>query len=156
MVKVRDFVNSRIRYYLNEGYLKSDAIGYNVGKYLYHVTSKDNVSNIKRNGFVPKDGLSINNKPFKDRLYFATSLIAAYDLSVNFGSYRDDGDYVIFKLDSSCVDGGYEEDPLFVHGIYVDYNVSYEYVVDVIDVDSLFDKFDDNDFEDLYESNNMF
>lgn len=135
---------------INENYLKSDAIGYNIGQYLYHITPKINISQIKKTGFLPKDGIAINNRPFKNRLYFATSLIAAYDLSVNFGSYKEDKEYAILKLESDCVDKGFEEDPLFVHGIYVDYPVSYSYVVDIIDADDLFNKFNEEDLENLY------
>lgn len=82
-------------------------------------------------------------------MYFATSLIAAYDLSVNFGSYRDSGEYVIFKLTSDCIEE-YEEDSLFLHGIYVDYSINKNCIVEVIDAEDLFDKFDENDLEDLY------
>lgn len=138
--------------YIIENYLESDNIGYNVGQYLYHVTPKKNIPQIKKNGFIPKDGISINNKPFKNRLYFATSLIAAYDLSVNFGSYKYNGEYVIFKLKSDCINKGYKEDPLFAHGIYVDYPIPYAYSIDIINVSDLFGKFNENDIEKLYES----
>jgi hypothetical protein len=60
--------------------LESDAVGYEIGDYLYHVTLTSNLPKIKRQGLIPKDGVAINGKPFKNRLYFATSLIAAYDL----------------------------------------------------------------------------
>lgn len=130
--------------------LKSDDIGYNIGQYLYHITPKRNVPQIKKNGFIPKDGIAINNKPFKNRLYFTTSLISAYDLSVNFGSYKDNEEYVIFKLKSDCVNNGYEKDLLFVHGIYVDYTIPYSCVVDVMNASDLFNKFDDEDIENLY------
>ena len=136
--------------YINESYLPSDAIGYDIGEYLYHITPIKNLNKIKNNGFVPKDGISINGKPFKNRLYFATSLIAAYDLSVNFQSYRDDVDeYVIFKVDSKCLKD-YEEDELFKHGIYVNYPISKKYIVDIINAEDLFGKFDEDDFENLY------
>lgn len=138
--------------YIKENYLPSDAIGYNIGEFVYHITPKKNLNTIKKNGFIPKDGISINNKPFKNRLYFATSLIAAYDLSVNFNSYRDNDEYVIFKLDSKCIDKGYEEDELFIHGIYVDYKIPYSFVVDIINASDLFNKFDDDDFDRLYEN----
>lgn len=134
---------------LTERY-KSDAIGYDIGEYIYHVTPSGNTDRIKKSGFVPKDGVSINGEPFKNRLYFATSLIAAYDLSVNFSSYKDDDEYVIFKLKSSCIDKGYEQDPLFPHGIYVDYPINNKYIIDVVNAASLFSKFDDDDIENLY------
>ncbi len=133
--------------YLKENYLPSDAMGYDIGEFVYHITPKKNLNTIKKNGFIPKDGISINHKPFKNRLYFATSLIAAYDLSVNFNSYRDNDEYVIFKLDSKCINKGYEEDELFIHGIYVDYEISYSFVIDVINTSDLFNKFDDDDFD---------
>jgi len=139
-IKFNDFIKE---------YLESDAIGYEIGDYIYHVTPKRNMNKIKNDGFIPKDGVGINGKPFKNRLYFATSLISAYDLSVNFGSYKDNDEYVIFKVESSCIDD-YEKDPLFVHGIYVDYPVSKKYIIEVIKANDLFDKYDDNDIENLY------
>ncbi len=150
--EIRQMINrvKSFEQFVNENYLQSDARGYNIGKYLYHITPKRNVAKIKKNGFIPKDGVAINNKPFKNRLYFATSLIAAYDLSVNFGSYKDNEEYVIFKVKSDCVNNGYEEDPLFVHGIYVDYPIPNTYIVDVINASDLFNKFNDNDIENLY------
>lgn len=134
-------------------YLDSDAIGYNIGKYLYHVTPKTNINNIKKTGLRPQGGISINGEKFSKRLYFTTSLIAAYDLSVNFESYKDEnGDYYIFKLDSSCIKD-FKKDPLFMHGIYVDYVVPYSCVIDVIRANDLFGQYDDGDFEKLYEYN---
>jgi hypothetical protein len=41
---------------LNEQHLPSDAIGYNIGEYLYHITTKRNVNTIKKNGFIPSKG----------------------------------------------------------------------------------------------------
>ena len=130
--------------------MKSDAIGYNIGEYIYHVTSIKNLNNIKQKGFRPQNGTSINGKKYENRIYFATSLIAAYDISLNFGSYKKDNEYVIFKLDSNCLENGYEKDPLFVHGIYVDYPVGKKYIVDIIKADDLFNKYDENDLENLY------
>ena len=150
---MKNFIN-----YINERYLDSDAIGYEIGNFIYHITPEKNLSFIKENGFIPQDGISINGKHFENRLYFATSLIAAYDLSVNFGSYKDDDNYIIFKIESSCI-SDYEEDPLFVHGIYIDYSISEEYIVDILKADDYFNKFDDDDIEKLYEgkkSRNVF
>lgn len=148
---MRQIIKKAIRGFLNENYLKSDAIGYNVGEYLYHITPKRNVQKITKNGFTPKDGIAINNKRFKNRLFFATSLIAAYDLSVNFGSYRDNEDgYAIFKVKSDCLTNGYKEDSLFPHGIYVDYPIPNTFIVSVMDADDLFNKFNDEDIENLY------
>jgi hypothetical protein len=135
--------------FINDSYLKSDAVGYDVGEYLYHVTPLKNASQIKKYGFIPKDGISINNKPFKNRLYFATSLIAAYDLTVNFGSYKDDEEYVIFKIKSDCINN-YKRDTLFAHGIYVDYPISNTCIIDVIHANDLINKFSDDDIENLY------
>ena len=149
-MELRKFIATPICEYLNENYLQSDAIGYNIREYLYHITPKSNVSRIKKNGFIVKDGVSINGKPFKNRLYFATSLIVAYDLSVNFGSYKDNNEYVIFKVKSNCIDNGYEKDPLFVHGIYVDYPITNNCIVSVMNASDLFNKFNDDDMENLY------
>ena len=136
---------------LFENYLKSDSIGYNVGEYIYHVTPIKNMDKIKKNGLIPQSGTSINGKKYTNRIYFATSLISAYDISVNFSSYKDNGEYVIFKFKSNCLNG-YEKDPLFVHGIYVDYPINKNYIVDIIKCDDLFNKFDENDLENLYEN----
>ena len=130
---------------------ESDAVGYAVGDYVYHVAPAKYADGIRRSGFLPKSGRSVNGAEYENRVYFATSLIAAYDISVNFGSYRDDGEYVIFKVDSRGLAGGYEEDPLFVHGIYVDYAVPSEYIVDAFPASDLFGKYDDADFDKLYE-----
>lgn len=134
---------------LFEEYLQSDAIGYNIGDYIYHVTPIKNLNKIKKLGFKTQSGTSINGKKYNNRIYFATSLISAYDISVNFGSYKDDSEYVIFKLKSNCLDE-YEKDPLFIHGIFVDYDIDKKYIVDVIKCEDLFNKFDENDIENLY------
>jgi len=131
-------------------YMDSDAIGYDIGEFIYHVTPESNVQDINTFGFIPKNGITINNNEYNNRLYFATSLIAAYDISVNFNSYKSDENYVIFKVDSKCLKN-YDEDPLFVHGIYIDYPISIDYIVDVYDASELFDKFNDDDFDELYE-----
>jgi hypothetical protein len=129
--------------------LESDAIGYEVGEFIYHVTPVSNLEQIKNEGFMPKDGISIDKKPFSNRLYFATSLISAYDLTVNFQSYKTEEEYVILKLTSDCIED-YTNDPLFKHGIYVDYPVSNDYIVDIIEADSLMGQFDEDDLENLY------
>jgi len=135
--------------FLNENYLISDAVGHHVGEYVYHVTPENRIHNIKNDGFQPQNGISINGEKFENRLYFATSLISAYDLTVNFGSYKDNDNYVIFKIKSECLND-YELDPLFGHGIYIDYSVPYKYVVDVIEADSLFNKYNEDDIDNLY------
>jgi hypothetical protein len=56
----------------------------------------------------------------------------------------------IFKVKSNCVGDGYEKDPLFVHGIYVDYPISNDCVVSVMNASDLFNKFNDDDIENLY------
>ncbi len=129
--------------------IESDAMGYDIGDYLYHITPVSNFDTIINKGFIPKNGISINGKPFENRLYFATSLISAYDLSVNFGSYRDDTEYVIFKIKSDCIDD-YEEDNLFAHGIYIDYKISNKCILGYVNANDLFNKFDDEDLENLY------
>jgi hypothetical protein len=129
--------------------IESDAMGYDIGDYLYHITPVSNFDTIINKGFIPKNGVAINGKPFENRLYFATSLISAYDLSVNFGSYRDDAEYVIFKIKSDCIDD-YEEDNLFAHGIYIDYKISNKCILGYVNANDLFNKFDDEDLENLY------
>jgi hypothetical protein len=129
--------------------IESDAMGYDIGDYLYHITPVSNFDTIINKGFIPKNGISINGKPFENRLYFATSLISAYDLSVNFGSYRDDAEYVIFKIKSDCIDD-FDEDDLFAHGIYVDYKISNKCILGYVNANDLFNKFDDEDIENLY------
>lgn len=133
-----------------EDYMASDARGYNIGEYVYHVTPAKNLGSIMRTGMVPRDGTGINGKPYKNRLYFATSLIAAYDISVNFQSHGRGAEYCILKVDSQAVSKRYETDPLFAHGIYVDYPVSAGFIVEVIMANDLFGKYDDDDFDRLY------
>ena len=137
-----------LKNYLKENYI-SDAIGYEVSDFIYHTTSLRNLDKIKRQGFKPQSGVAINNTTYEDRIYFATSLIAAYDISVNFSSYKDEYDYVIFKVDSQCLQS-YQLDPLFVHGIFVDYSIDKKYIVNIINTDDLFNKFDEEDLDNLY------
>lgn len=130
--------------------LESDAVGYDVGKYIYHITPKTNLPSIKRNGLLPKDGTSINWDLYKNRLYFTTSLIAAYDLAINFEAHNKGKKYLILKIDSNCLINGYKEDKLFSHGIYTEYPISYEYIIDIIVADDLVGKYSDEDLENLY------
>lgn len=135
---------------LFEEYAASDASGYDVGEYVYHVTQSASVGAILEEGLVPKDGVSVNGAPFEGRLYFATSLIAAYDLSVNFESLGRGDDYTILKVDSSCLGGGWENDPLFAHGVYVGYPVDARFIVGAVRADDLFGMYDDADLDELY------
>lgn len=142
------YIITDITEFIMENYLSNDAVGYNVGDYLYHVTPKKNLLNIIQNGFEPKDGVAINGKPFKNRLYFATSLIAAYDLCTNFQEYRNEyDDWVILKVDAKFVKEGYKKDPQFAHGIYIDYPVNSFSILEVIHHENLFGKFRDEDLE---------
>jgi hypothetical protein len=136
--------------YIKESYLPDDSIGYDVGEFIYHTTPKKNLDYILSNGLKPRDGVSIDGKSFKNRLYFATSLIAVYDLYVNFTSIRQYEDYIIIKIDSKCLEHGYSLDNLFVHGIYIDYPIDKNCIVDIIDAESLFNKFNEDDLENLY------
>lgn len=129
--------------------LESDAVGYKIGKYLYHVTDTLGLEKIKSNGLIPQDGITIRNEKFSNRLYLATSLISAYDLSINFSSYRDNYEYFILKLDSKFLKN-YKIDPLFKHGIYINYGVDKENIIEIINTDDLFDVFDDDDLDNLY------
>jgi hypothetical protein len=147
---MKKLILSELKKIISEKKLVSDAIGYNIGEFLYHTTPTSNLKKIKTDGIKPKDGVAINGKKFHNRLYLATSLIAAYDLSVNFQSYKTDEEYVILKINSNCVNMGYEEDTLFVHGIYLDYPIDSECIVDLIYTDDLLGKFDEDDLEDLY------
>lgn len=134
---------------MNEEYLKSDAVGYNISNYIYHTTLVENIDNIKNNGFIPKDGISIDGKEYENRIYFATSLIAAYDISHTIGVRGDE--YAIFKLTSNyIIKNGYEKDTLFLHGIYVNYPVDKKYIIDMIYVEDIFAKFDGEDLDALY------
>lgn len=107
------------------------------------------MNTIKKIGFIPRDGISINKKEFSNRIYFATSLISAYDISVNFSSYKNEKEYVIFKIKSSCLNG-YEKDPLFVHGIYIDYPISPKYIIEIIEADDLCNNYDSDNLDNLY------
>jgi len=142
--------------FIFEQYLPNDMSGYTVQDFIYHVTPDGNVQHILDYGFTPKNGTAINGQKFRNRLYFATSLIAAYDLSVNFDSIRRDiGSQTILKVSKSCLKD-YKIDPLFGHGIYINYPVKPEYIVDVIKCDDLFGKFNDDDFDALYENKNLY
>jgi len=134
-----------------EEYMASDARGYDVGEYVYHVTPVENLTAIRKIGLLPRDGIAINGRRYENRLYFATSLIAAYDISVNFQSLGRGIEYAILKIGSEAVSRGYENDPLFEHGIYVDYPIVPERIADVIMANDLFGKYDDEDFDRLYE-----
>ena len=136
--------------WLNENKFQSDAMGYNIGKYIYHTTPIKNLDKIKYKGLKLRSGITISGENFKNRIYFSTSLIAAYDILVNFGSYRDNKAYAIFKLNSNCLINGYKKDPLFVHGIFVNYNIDRKYILEIINADDLFNKFNEEDIENLY------
>jgi len=140
----------KFKEFINEKYMTNDSIGYNIGKYIYHVSPLKYLNIIKKNGLIPQNGKTINNKEYKNRLYLATSLIAAYDISVNFESYKEDNEYVIFKINSESLINGYDNDPLFQHGIYIDYPIDEKYILEIINTDDLFNKFDDDDIDNLY------
>lgn len=137
---------------LFEEFMASDARGYDVGEYVYHVTPVENLATIMRVGLVPRDGVAINGRKYENRLYFATSLIAAYDISVNFQSHGRGREYSIIKVSSEAVARGRENDPLFEHGIYVDYPVGPGAIIGVTMANDLFGKYDDVDLDRLYEN----
>jgi hypothetical protein len=134
-------------------YLENDASNYKIKDYIYHITTLEKYTQILKNRYlIPQNGISINNKKYNNRLYFTTSLIAAYDLSVNFNSYRDIEYNIILKLPSNIINN-YNIDPLFKHGIYIDYKISVDNIIDIIYTDDLFNQFNDEDIELLYEYN---
>ena len=136
-----------------QGMLKSDASGHLVRDKLYHVTTKENADAIQKRGFIPRNGISINGKPHPARTYFATSLIAAYDLAANFSSWKNTSEeYDILEVNPEMIlDRGYKYDPLFAHGVYVDYAVPRRYITGRIPASSLFNRFHDEDFDKLYQ-----
>lgn len=128
---------------------ESDAIGYKLGKFLYHVTPEENADEIRKLGICPATGGNTHlRKTYSPRVYLATSLIAAYDLVTNFSAHRGTR-HVIFKVDPSFV-GEFKKDPDFMHGIYLEgYGIPPEGVLEEIDPDSL--DYDENDLDELYE-----
>jgi len=137
------------KYNIFENYLKSDAKGYKIGKYVYHITPERYLNSILKYGFKLHTGGTTNlENIYEPRLYFTTSLIAAYDLAVNFSSFREE-QHIIFKVKSNCIKD-YEEDELFPHGIYVEYPVNKDCIIEYYNQDDFFDKFDEDDIENLY------
>jgi hypothetical protein len=131
-------------------HLRSDASGYEVGAHVWHVTPADRLRAIRRVGLLPQDGVSIDGRPFRNRLYFATSRIAAYDISVNFQSHGRAEEYFMLKVDSAGIARGHHDDPLFAHGVWVDYPVGPGYVVGYEAAADAYGEYDEDDLDNLY------
>ena len=77
----------------------------------------------------------------------ATSLIAAYDLYVNFNAHNGKK-YYIYKIDTSKINGNFFDDDKFVHGVYIDENIDKDAIVELIDPTHL--SYDDEELSNLY------
>jgi hypothetical protein len=87
---------------------------------LYHVSPIKNKSSILNNGIELKTGGNTYlNRTYDPRIYLATSLIAAYDIQLNFSSHTD-LDYIIFEIDTKTLNGKFYEDSKFAHGVWTD------------------------------------
>jgi hypothetical protein len=144
MKRFKDFINeSKI--------LPSGARGYSVGEYLYHVTPTKYIGKIKNVGIqVATGGTTHLNKTYSPRIFLATSLIAAYDLSQNFSAHRNEP-HTIIKIDSSKVEGPFEKDYYFSHGVYVTTNIPLDAIVEYISADDLFGEWDEEELSELYD-----
>lgn len=121
-------------------------------KELYHISPSINEEKILKNGIKTSNGGGTwFNRTYTPRVYLATSLIAAYDLQVNFISHDMAKKYTIFKIETSLIsEGRFFEDSKFAHGIYIEQNIPKEAIIEVIDPDIL--SYDAEDLENLYNT----
>lgn len=130
--------------------LKTGAF-HTVEEYLYHVTPASSIAKIMKEGIQPQTGgRTFLNRTYSPRIYLATSLIAAYDLQVNFAAH-DGLQYKILEIDASKIPGaGFHPDDKFVHGVWTTTAIPVNAVVKVIDPSTL--SYEDDALESLYAS----
>lgn len=119
--------------------------------WLYHISAAKNKESILNNGIKRSTGGGTwFGRTYSNRVYLATSLIAAYDLQLNFTSHGLADSYIIFKVDESKIPNkaDFYNDSLFVHGVYTEQDIPKEAIVDQIDPDSL--SYAAEDLENLY------
>lgn len=120
---------------------------------LYHTTKLSNEASIKKGGIrASTGGGTWLNRTYDPRVYLATSLIAAYDITVGFqahdGSHED---YVIFEIDKRSLRGvTFYEDEKFNHGVYVKSDVPASAITGRVLHSELFGRFNDDDIDRLY------
>lgn len=116
--------------------------------YLYHISPVENKQSILNNGIkLSTGGTTFLKRTYTPRIYLATSLIAAYDLYVNFHAHNQKK-YLIYKIDTSKINGNFFDDDKFIHGVYTDENINKKAIIELIDPLSL--SYDDDELEDLY------
>jgi hypothetical protein len=121
--------------------------------FLYHISATKNKESILKNGIkMSTGGGTWFGRTYSNRVYMATSLIAAYDLQLNFKAHEMADDYLIFKIELDKIPNGapFYNDSLFNHGIYTEQSIPKSAIIDVINPDTL--SYPSEDLENLYNS----
>lgn len=87
----------------NENGAPFGSFNYPVPTELYHVTRRENVESILRNGLEPKTSSRPNLHRYRNRIFLATSKAGAEKTLENFIRVDGDHDYVILKIDPTAV-----------------------------------------------------
>ena len=125
---------------------------YMLPEFLYHVSPIENKDSILKNGILVKTGgTSHLQRNYSPRIYLACSLIAAYDIQLNFNSHNGK-QYLIYKLDKNKLNqsANIYEDSKFAHGVHIDKNISKDAIIDVINPDNL--RYNEEDLDNLYNT----
>lgn len=118
--------------------------------FLYHISPIENKNSILNKGIILKTGgTSHLYRTYTPRIYLACSLIAAYDLYLNFNAHNGK-EYLIYKIDKNKLSGNIYEDSKFAHGIHIDKNIPKEAIIEVIDPNTL--KYNEEDLDNLYNT----
>ncbi len=118
--------------------------------FLYHISPIENKNSILNKGIILKTGgTSHLYRTYTPRIYLACSLIAAYDLYLNFNAHNGK-EYLIYKIDKNKLSGNIYEDSKFVHGIHIDKNISKEAIIEIIDPNTL--KYNEDELDNLYNT----
>lgn len=118
--------------------------------FVYHISPIENRNSILNKGIILKTGgTSHLYRTYTPRIYLACSLIAAYDLYLNFNAHNGK-EYLVYKIDKNKLSGNIYEDSKFAHGIHIDKNIPKEAIVEVIDPNAL--KYNEEDLDNLYNT----
>lgn len=148
-MRVKDFRSFLLEHRSDDEMVPRDMVPDRV----FHTTRKRNEASVRRDGVLPTTGGgSWLNRTYSPRVYVATSLIAAYDLTVGFQAHDEKHeDYVIFEIDTSMIpEHVFFEDEKFNHGIWTPEGIPASAIVGKAYASSLYGKFSDEDLEDLY------
>jgi hypothetical protein len=125
----KDHISIRFESKYNDGLYKSDL---DVPDYLYHITKDINISNIIKNGLIPKSKNRLSTHP--DRIHFCYEIDDCYNLIKRFKLSDklngDDFNYTIVKV--NCVDIKdkiiLHTDPNFLEGCFTYDNIDAKFL----------------------------